>query len=503
MKDKIEKILLQIFILLSVLLAACVNFTLVWVLLGISSLIIFVYKVSITLNRSEDTDKDKKNFPLTSFVVMMIALLFFVSGPFVGSFIPSHLNITNTEVGPSFGATMSITKGVLLKYPIFGLGPNMFGEAWSIYKPAVVNNTQFWDTSFNSGSGLLTTFAATVGGLGILAWIIFFILFLLIGVKSVFSSIKNETNWEMMAFFVLSLYLFISSFFYFTGSVIFLMSFAFTGVFIGLITSSSNREISMSFLNDHRKSFFSILVIILIVVLSVSATFTYVERFVSVSYFGKALSAPTEPIAENSIVTALSLYSNDLYLRTYSQIQLVKLSSIVNKGSTLSDSDKTNVQNAFTSAVNGAQLAIQYDSQNYLNYQLLGSVYQNVGPLSGKDAYNNAIKSYQTASSFNPLNPGLKLSIAGASFINGDVQGAENYANQALTLKPDYVDALITLSQIAKSQGNISQALSYAQSALSISPSDSNLIQYVNSLSSSTTSTTTPSDSSTSKKTKK
>jgi Flp pilus assembly protein TadD len=491
--SKVEKILLQIFILLSILLAASVNFSLVWMLLGISSLIIFVYKVSITLHRGEgeDSEKVKKNFPLTSFVVMIIALLFFVSGPFVGSFIPNHLNISNTEVGPSLGATMSITKGVLLKHPIFGIGPNRFGEAWSIYKPAVVNNTQFWDTSFSSGAGLLTTFTATTGLLGILSWIFFFVLFLLMGIKSVFSSIKNETNWEMMAFFVLSLYLFISSFFYFTGAVIFLISFAFTGVFIGLVTSSSNKEMSMSFLNDHRKSFFSILVIILLVVFSVSTAFTYIERFASVSYFNKAINASTEPVAENSIITALSLYSNDLYLRTYSQVQLVKLSTIVNKGSNLSDSDKTNIQTAFTNAVNGAQLAIQYDPQNYLNYQLLGSIYQTAGSLSGKDAYNNAIKYYQTASSLNPLNPGLKLSIAGVSFINGDVTGAQNYANQALSLKPDYVDALVTLSQLAKNQGNNSQALSYAQAALALSPSDSNLMQYVDSLSGSAPSTPT------------
>ncbi|MDR3519298.1 MAG: hypothetical protein P4L63_00195 [Candidatus Pacebacteria bacterium] len=509
--SKVEKVFLQIFILLSILLAASVNFTLVWILLGISSLIIFVYKVSIHRGEGEDSEKRKKNFPLTSFVVMIIALLFFISGPFVGSFIPNHLNISNTEVGPSFGATMSITKGVLLKHPVLGLGPNRFGEAWSMYKPAVVNNTQFWDTSFNSGSGLWTTFVSTIGLLGALSWILFFVLFLIMGVKSVFSSIKNETNWEMMAFFVLSLYLFISSFFYFTGAVIFLISFAFTGIFIGLVTSSSNKEVSMSFLNDHRKSFFSILVIILLVVLSVSTAFTYIERFVSVSYFNKAINAQTEPVAENSIVTALSLYSNDLYLRTYSQIQLVKLSIIANKGSNLSDSDKTNIQTAFTNAVNGTQLAIQYDPQNYLNYQLLGSVYQTAGSLSGKDAYDSAIKAYQTASSLNPLNPGLELSLAGVSFINGDVSGAQTYANQALTLKPDYVDALVTLSQIAKSQGNNSQALSYAQSALALSPSDSNLIQYVNSLNNPVSSTspattqttstsTTPSSASKTKK---
>ena len=481
--SKMEKILLEVFILISVLLAAAVNFPLVWILLGVSGLIIFVYKLS-NFKRGEEGG-EAKHFPIVSFVIVIIALLFFISSSFIGNFIPNKLQISNTEVGPSFGATMSITKGVIMKQPIFGIGPNKFGEAWSMFKPVAINNTQFWDVSFDSGSGLLPTFLATTGILGILAWLAFFVLFLVFGVKSVFSSIKNGINWEMMAFFVLSLYLFVAAFFYFTGPVVFLLALSFTGVFVGLATSGSNEEIELSFLNDHRKSFFSILMLILVVIVTVALSFTYVERFASIPYFGKAISASTEPVAESSIGKALSLYSNDLYLRTYSQVYLVKLNSLASKGASLSDADKTDLQASFTQAVNGAQLATAYDPSNYLNFQLLGSVYQSVGALGVKDAYSKAVAAYQIASSLNPLNPGLKLAMAGASFIDGKVQNAKDYANAALTLKGDYIDALITLSQISKNEGDNSAALSYAQAALSLSPSNQNLIKYVNSLSNS------------------
>jgi len=498
--SKIQKTILKIFILLSILLAMVVNFPLVWILLGISSLIIFVYKVSITAENNEE--ERRKNFPAISFVVMIIALLFFISGGFIGNFIPNHLQISNNEISLSQAATTSVAKGVLAKNPIFGIGPNNFGAAWSMYKPQSINNTQFWDTSFDSGSGLLPTFMATTGGLGILAWLVFFVLFLVIGIKSTFSGIKKGINWEMMAFFILSIYLLISSFFYFTGTVMFLLALAFTGIFIGLAVSNSNEEISISFLNDHRKSFFSILGLIILVVFSVVASFTYVERFVSVSYFGKALSATTIPSAESYISKAISLYPNDLYLRTYSQIYLVKLNSITAKGSNLSDADKADLQTSFDQAVGGAQMATVYDPKNYVNFQLLGSIYQAVGSLGVKDAYSKAVTAYQSASNLNPLNPGLKLAMAGASFADGKVQDAKDYANQALVLKPDYVDALITLSQIAKSEGDNAKALSYAQTALSITPTDTNLIGYVNSLNGSASSSA-PSSASTSTKTKK
>ena len=482
--SKIEKLLLEIFILLSVFLIAAVNFQLIWILLGISSLVIFVYKASITVQRNGESEEvnEKKHFPIISFVVVMISLLFFISGQYVGSIIPNRLKISNTEINPSLGATMSITKGVLVKNPLLGIGPNRFGEAWSMYKPAVINNTQFWDVAFDSGSGLLPTLVATTGGIGILSWLIFLILFLVIGIKSVFSSIKNGVNWEMMAFFTLSLYLFIASFFYFTGVVVFLLSMAFTGVFIGLTASNSGKEISISFLNDHRKSFFSILILIFVMIFSTALSFKYIERITSVSYFRKALSATTVQNAEDYIGKALSLYSNDLYLRAYSQIYLVKLNSIAQKGSTLSDAEKADLQTSFDQAVNSAQMATSYDPLNYLNFQLLGSTYQTVGSLGVKDAYSKAVLAYKNASNLNPLNPGLRLAMAGASFVDGKVKEAKDYANAALSLKKDYIDALIILSQIAKSENNNSAAMSYAQAALSISPEDKNLIQYVNSL---------------------
>jgi tetratricopeptide (TPR) repeat protein len=226
---------------------------------------------------------------------------------------------------------------------------------------------------------------------------------------------------------------------------------------------------------------------------SVAIPFTYLERFVSLSYFGKALSASSEPAAEDFIGKAVTLYPNDLYFRAYSQIYLVKLSSIANKGGTLSDADKASLQDSFNQAVNSAQMATTYDEMDYLNFQLLGSVYQSVGTLGVKDAYSKAVAAYQTASSLNPLNPSLKLAMASASFANGDVQAAKDYGNLALALKPDYVDALVTLSQIAKSQGDNAGALTYAQEALSVTPTDQNLIQYVNSLSNPSASSTSTS----------
>jgi tetratricopeptide (TPR) repeat protein len=287
-----------------------------------------------------------------------------------------------------------------------------------------------------------------------------------------------------MVFFFASIYFFISSFFYSTGSVIFLLGFAFAGAFIGHFASNNPKgDISLSFLDDPRKSFFSILVLVFVMMGSAALSFEYMTRVISVHYLQNTIMAVNVADAESNIAKAISLYSNDLYFRTYSQVYIAKLNSLAAKsGASPSDSDKAALQSSLDQAISGAQAAISYDSTNYLNYKTLGSVYDVAQSLGISGAGDKAIAAYKTASTLNPQNPGLKLALAHDSFVAGNMQDAKNYANQALSLKSDYIDALLTLSQIATKEGNNNDAIAYASQALALSPQDKNLAQYVDSL---------------------
>lgn len=480
--SKIVKFFLGVLAVFSIILSATVNFSLTWGILGVFALIIFVYKILFYFN-AKRIEREKRHFPLFSFIVFMVSLLFFMSGQFVGRILPDRLGLSSTEVRPTFGTTMLIMKNVLMEDPVLGVGPNKFGNVWGMYKPSVINSSQFWDVSFNTGSGLLPTFLATNGFLGILSWLIFFFLLVSLGVKSLFQSIRINVNWEASAFFIASMYLFVASFFYATGGVVFLLAFAFTGIFIGLSARNNpNGRISISFLDDPRKSFFSIIFLVILMIFSATASFQYIERLASVPHYRRALSAKEIETVEASIEKAVSLYQNDLYLRTYAQVYLAKVNVIVSKGESLSEKYKADLQTSFDKAVKGAELAVFYDKTNYLNYNALGNVYYNVGLLGVKDVYSRSIESFKIASLLNPLNPGIKLSIARVFFAEGNTKEARDYAKEALTLKPDYLEALVVMSQIEKSQNNNALALSYAEKALSISPDNQDLADYVRSL---------------------
>lgn len=479
--SKAFKWALGILILLSIILSASVNLPLVWELLGVFSLLIFVYKISVTSTYKSEESKGTY-FPAYSFAMIMVSLLFFMSGQFVGGLLPDRLGLSNVEVRPSLSSMLSVSSKSLKHDPVLGAGPNRFGESWASYKPDVINSTQFWNTAFSSGSGTIPTFMVNTGILGILTFVFFFVLLLVSGVQSLFGGIRKGINSDATLYFLAALYLFTASWFYSTGFVVLILAFAFTGIFIGL-SYKGKKEIELSFLTDPRKSFFFILALIAVMLLSAGITFKYIERFASVPYFSKVFRATTVEEAESAIGKAIRLNPNDLYLRTANQVYTVKLNQLVSKGSALTEDDKVSIQSTFTLAESSALMAVQYNSGNSINYQVLGATYNLAGSLGVAGAYEKAVTAFTNASKLSSNNPGIKLAIARTYLTQGGhLEDAKNFASDALKLKPDYVDAMVVLSQIEKSLGNKESALSYAESALTILPGNQELINYVNSL---------------------
>lgn len=472
---------LSAFVIFSVIMAAVVNFYLVWEIMGIFALLIFVYKISISSNKGHEDRK--ASFPAFSFGVIMVSLLFFISGQFIGGFLPAKLGLGEIEISPSLSSTASVTYQALKHDPVFGLGPNRFGETWALYKPDVINYTQFWNTAFGSGSGLIPSYVATNGILGLLALLSFFGFFLLMGVKILFSSIKHGESSPVSVFFIAALYLFVASFFYSVGVAVLLLAFAMTGIFIGLSASKVEKgEFNVSFLDDPRKSFFSILFLVLIMIASAGVSFKFMERFASVYYYQEALSASSLDLAESSINKALALHKNDLYFRTYSDVYLARINMLVSKEGELTEIEKSQLKQSLAESVNGATLATEYNKNNYLNFQSLASVYQATGNLGVEGSLDKAIEAYNQALVLNPKNPGLKLSIATVYLAQNKTKEAKDFALEALKLKPDYLDGLIIMSRIEKDLGNKSEAVAYAEAALSLLPQNEDLQKYVTSL---------------------
>lgn len=484
--NKLQKIFISIFLLVSLFFVLLVNIPVIWCLVGVFSLFIFIYKVSIS--GLIVSGISQKRFPAIPFIIVVASLLFFIGGNLIGSFLPNKFGISNIEVRPSFISTMSVAKSVLTKDPILGAGPNRFSEMWDLYKPQVINNTLYWNSGFDSGSGFFPTILVNTGILGALSVLTFLAFFLFAGFNILFISLKkNGLNSSLFLFFILTFYLLVSAFLYSVGFTLLVLIFVFLGIFIGIYCANKSKgEISFSFLEDPRKSFLFIILLITIILITIFFGFKYVQKFSSIFYFQNTMNAKSVELAEKNINKAIALHPNDLYLRTYAQVYLLKFNSLLsNKTEQSFDANKPILQSSLDQAINGAKAATNYGKNNYLNFRLLGIIYEKIIPFGIEGAYDKALEAYKKASSLSPLNPSLKIDLARLAFLNKNILEAKNYAKDALILKNDSVDALIMISQIAKNEGDIKTASMYAQYAVSIAPNDSSLQDYANSLSNS------------------
>jgi tetratricopeptide (TPR) repeat protein len=271
------------------------------------------------------------------------------------------------------------------------------------------------------------------------------------------------------------------------SSTLFLFLFIFLGINIGIMFNKLDKVYTINFLEDPRKSFFGILVLVLLMITSAGFAFKYFEKFASVFYFGQTLNAQEINQAENSINKALILNQNDLYYRTASQVYLSKINLLLSNNESISDESRVVVQNSINQAINFALAAVDFNPQGYLNHELLGFAYKNALSLGIEDTSQKAIDAYTKASELNPLNPLLKLEIARIYFLEKKFKEAREEALVLMELKPDFLQGLIFLAQLEELEGNNKTALSYAQDALLILPSDQSLLDYVETLKNKTT----------------
>ena len=480
--SRLWKIILFLFLILSLFILALVNFGATWIIVGIFSLILFVFKLSFGVSKSSKdvgTRSSNGRWPIFSFAIIFISLLFIITQ---SNFIASYFNVSNLDVRPSVSSTLEITKNTLSNDPIFGVGPNRFVNSWLMFKSSEINKTIFSDTNFNFGFGLIPTFLATTGVLGGLGWLFFLAAFVLLCVKALKSMSKNGfVNFLTIIIPIISsAYLWIFSIIYVPSISVFVLGFITTGVLIGFLVSVKGIPLyNIFFLKDPRLSFFAILILMVLMAGTVFFAYKTTRKFTSIVYFGQAnkmlakRGADAIDKAEGKILAASKLNQNDLFFRSLSELYLYKLNSNLNQTS-LSEQNKADLQVFLTNAEQSARKAIEFDKTNYTNWLNLGLVYESIVPLGVEKSYENALSAYKEALALNPKSPSTYLRLARLEVAAKNLELAQTYVNNALNEKPNYIDAIIFKAQIDFSMGNKEQTRQDLEMALAIDPNNQN-----------------------------
>jgi len=460
-----------------------INIPLVWILVGIFSVVIFVYSVSIQHAgiRIVHGGGEKKRFPFTALIVIFVCLTFLIGSNSLGGLISKYINLSNPEVRPSIVTTSQIAWKSIKHNPLLGTGPNTFAIDWALWQPKEIASTIFWNSDFNNGYSTLSTFVVTTGILGLLAWIAFFIIFVIRGIQSLRVALKDPlSNYFILTTFMVSLYSWITFIIYTPNILMLMLAFSSSGILIGILVYRQVIGVKeFSFLNDPRNSFFAILSLMVLMIGTLSVTYLYVEKFTSVIYFSKSLNANStiESLSqsEKMLNNAISLDKNDIYYRTLSQVYIAEIGVLVNNDKISQDTLKSNLQQLINYAQNSASMAVSQNPKQYLNYVNLGNIYSSLVPLSVDSSYESAMSSYSKAQTLAPNNPSIILAKAQLEFTKKNNDESRKLIQQALDLKLNYTDALFLLAQIESSEGNTALAIKQVEKAVQISPNDSTI----------------------------
>lgn len=503
------RIFLYAALVLSMMMLAVINFSNAWQLVFAAALVSLVYFMTIEKrlvhapeNGEGGHEHTVKRAKFTAPILVLVVSLLFVLNPTVsatrgslGNAVSSMFGVSNTDVRPSLTSTLSVAKATLKSNFIFGSGPNTFDRDWLMYKPAGINTTTFWNTSFSSGIGFLPTQVATTGLLGTLIFIVFLVFFVRLGFKSLSKNSDNKIErFIVVSSFITSLFLWASMFVYTPSAVILALAFIFTGVFVGALDATGtigSREIVFS--KYLSLNFVTVLLLITLGIGTVAIGFVTFQKMLSIRHFEKAIVlANTEGSSVEAIETELGNASNlspqDIYYSALSQLEFARAQSALSSATGTPETNKQIFETALSRSISGAQMATQLNPGSYQNWIALGSLYASLvpKPLAVAGAYDNAKAAYAEASKKNPLSPEAPLLLAKLDLDNENIEEARTNIQEALDKKSDYAEAYFLLTQLEVGQNNIPEAIKSAETAAILSPDNAGvffqlgLLKYTN-----------------------
>jgi len=495
--NKVFKALVYVAFIVSLFFLTLVNFVTIWAVLAVFSLIFFVYIISFSrFAPSQEFAGDmqvngtepqgviySRKVSVNSLVLLIVSVLFLISGSSIGAKISEVFQINNVEVRPAWSTTLAITKSALGDNALVGSGPNQFSKLWVMHKPDGINDTIFWNTDFSYGIGIIPTFFATTGILGILAWVFFFVMFVWVGLRAIFYSLSDLfSRFLITSSFMIALFLWIMAVLYVPSPVIFALTFFFTGLFAASLRREGLLKTKVLSLVDHPKlSFVAVLLLVALIIGNITLAYLATTKAIAATDFqsGVATVQSTQDLdkGEASIVKAIALGGYDTYYRGLSQVNLLRVNALLAKPGATPESIREPFQQTLGNAIENARQATVVDPNNYQNWLALAQVYASLvpAPFAIPGAYENAKSSYESAQKVSPRDPSIPLLLARLEVSHSDLPKAREFANQAIAMKPNFAEAHFLVAQIEATEGNVSQAIPSLETTLLLAPNNPGL----------------------------
>lgn len=464
----------------SVALLLIINAPDVW--LGLAG-IGFLYGAYLWFGLRKSADISRGNVlraVLPYIILVILALGLSYGGSTIAAKLPARLQLAQVEVRPSWQGTFTVGKQAFksTRELIVGSGPNTFTRTWGLYKPLSVNATQFWDTDFYSGIGLIPTSLLSVGLLGLLSWGALFLCLLWSVVRfardrSFRTPMKTATGVILASV----LYLFVFNIVYIPGVALSALLFALLGILVALLVIEGKIGVwtfSLNWAELKGKS-----LVIGVIALGAVVLFGAIESLralVSDTQVNRAVATygKTSDINASSRYNgyALSVLGNNSRAhRTAVEIGLMQLKQLLAEGK-ITDDLRARLQEILQATLQHGISAVSADSNNYRNWLSLAQLYGELSSGGIEGASKSARDAYERARLENPTSPLPLLGLAQLDLTDGDAKSAREHLNAAIAKKSDFTVAHLLLSQLSAKSNDLAKAQDEALIVAQLSPQD-------------------------------
>ena len=454
-----------------------INFPIVWGLLLAGCVILAA--VRFLIQRAEPNAAPRTwaaRMPLFSFAGAIIALLFLFFGTNFNNGLTSMFPVSSLEVRPAYSSTLTIisaARGSSLERLLVGTGPNTFAQEWLLHRPAAVNQSNFWNLDFNVGFSTFITALGTVGLLGALAWLIPLFLVLAGLVRVLRLGVLNREDKIIAATLSLSsLFLLASLILYVPSQNIILLAMVFAGATFGFLWrqgQSGAEEPAPRRLSQVA----SLAFMALLVLLSLWACVASNRRLIAEAYVGHGSTVLASGDADTALADASRANAVERTgdgLRLVLQAGTAKLQALASSDTANSSTTQQQFAAVVQSTIQAGQEAQALNPHDYRPTMALAQVYDYLASLSVQGAAQTALNAYQAAQALDPTNPTIPLNEARLAANNGNLSLTTQFLSQALTLKPNYTDAILLVVQLDVANKDIPSAIKAATAASQTAP---------------------------------
>lgn len=477
----IARVLLTVAVAISLVLLAIINFSFVWVVVGMMSVLTFVYLIAKdTWLKSDPTNEAQPVSRFTLTVVgglCLVAGSFIVSGEYLGSRVAALTQLNYLEVRPSVSATTAIGAAVYQQNALLGIGPNRFEDAWRLYRDPVINETQFWNTTFVSGSSYVATLFVTTGVAGALLLVAFLMLVLYYGYRQFFLLAWSDEAWKLIgsATFIAAVYLWVMLFWYTPGATVLLLTAFFTGVALAIVSGQRTKPVvTIDVTKNRQQGFLLITSTVLVLVLATTSIISLQRYFMAQVEFANGVRDFTQtgnvPVYDQLLATvSAAIPEQDTFIAERARLRLAELNRLV-AITEPTESDQRLFEQTLVEGIELANEAIARDASNPFNHALLGSFYGLLNTTSLPEVAERRLAAFAEAKRLDPQNPEYSVLLAQIANRFGDSETARRELVAALTLKRNYTEALFLSSQLDIQEGNATSAIATTEAIIAIEP---------------------------------